>query len=229
MGAPSGHVFEIKATIGRKRVNPIDEGEYHARKSMRCQGESQTHYLVVCGWVDARGNPHPPEWQPAVALAHGDPEADLQDFIDANHGTHGGTLPSNLPNVGRYVDVRLPESEDMDIEQIPCEVCQEVGTHPQNDMVGCDGCDKLFHQQCLRPALSTIPDGKWFCRECETSPGTKPDRKRRLGLLYANKDKQNQQYPYVVKFPDTSLRPILTDMKGNNKVQGGNLHESGNI
>ena len=51
MGAPSGHVFEIKATIGRKRVNPIDEGEYHARKSMRCQGESQAQYLVVFGWM----------------------------------------------------------------------------------------------------------------------------------------------------------------------------------
>ena len=96
-------------------------------------------------------------------------------------------------------------------------------------MVGCDGCDRWFHQYCHKPPLLSVPDGEWFCHRCELSPGSKPDRKRRLGLLYANADKHNQQYPYVVMFPDASLGPILTDMKGHHRMQGAgdDEHDTG--
>lgn len=34
-------------------------------------------------------------------------------------------------------------------------------------MLICDGCDAAYHTHCLKPALPGIPDGDWFCHECE--------------------------------------------------------------
>ena len=34
-------------------------------------------------------------------------------------------------------------------------------------MLICDGCDKLFHLFCLDPPLHEVPEGDWFCVECE--------------------------------------------------------------
>lgn len=34
-------------------------------------------------------------------------------------------------------------------------------------MLLCDGCDDGFHMHCLDPALQSIPEGDWYCNECE--------------------------------------------------------------
>ena len=46
-----------------------------------------------------------------------------------------------------------------------CEVC---GRHDREDrMLLCDGCDKGFHCECLRPRIHEIPEGLWFCDACK--------------------------------------------------------------
>ena len=102
MGAPGGQEFEIQAIIGRKRVNPVGRGDYTKRRRGASQGGSQTQYLVVFEGTGDMEGPYPPEWVSGEALAHGDPEADLRDFLDSG-GDRVGTLDSTLPDVGRYV------------------------------------------------------------------------------------------------------------------------------
>lgn len=38
----------------------------------------------------------------------------------------------------------------------------------------CDGCDHGYHTYCLRPPLSSIPDGDWFCYNCVPVTPVKP-------------------------------------------------------
>ncbi|KAI0057641.1 RCC1/BLIP-II [Artomyces pyxidatus] len=55
-----------------------------------------------------------------------------------------------------------------------CLVCKQ--DHGDNDSpLACDKrcaqCDKPYHLGCLKPALAAVPDGEWFCPDCERRPG----------------------------------------------------------
>ena len=32
-------------------------------------------------------------------------------------------------------------------------------------------CDNPYHLACLKPPLDSVPDGEWFCPECQGDPG----------------------------------------------------------
>ena len=49
--------------------------------------------------------------------------------------------------------------------RLTCEVCHS-GLDDVHMLI-CDGCDKLFHLFCLDPPLKQVPDGDWFCNECQ--------------------------------------------------------------
>lgn len=38
----------------------------------------------------------------------------------------------------------------------------------------CDGCDRGCHMYCLRPKVTQVPEGDWFCPTCSSkvSPHT---------------------------------------------------------
>lgn len=42
-----------------------------------------------------------------------------------------------------------------------CEVCEKGG-----ELLCCDTCSLVFHLQCIRPKLSTVPKGRWSCPHC---------------------------------------------------------------
>ena len=35
----------------------------------------------------------------------------------------------------------------------------------------CEQCDSPWHLKCLDPPLDAVPDGEWFCPDCEEDPG----------------------------------------------------------
>ncbi|KAH8104111.1 RCC1/BLIP-II [Cristinia sonorae] len=35
----------------------------------------------------------------------------------------------------------------------------------------CEKCDNPYHLHCLNPPLAAVPDGEWFCPDCEADPG----------------------------------------------------------
>ena len=49
-----------------------------------------------------------------------------------------------------------------------CEMCDSLVDDEK--MLLCDGCDRGFHMFCLRPPLTVVPKGDWFCPECLAKP-----------------------------------------------------------
>ena len=47
-----------------------------------------------------------------------------------------------------------------------CKIC--LTSVDDGQMLLCDGCDELFHCQCLDPPLDSIPEGDWFCEICSS-------------------------------------------------------------
>eukprot|EP00551_Chaetoceros_affinis_P006703 CAMPEP_0203671658 /NCGR_PEP_ID=MMETSP0090-20130426/7369_1 /ASSEMBLY_ACC=CAM_ASM_001088 /TAXON_ID=426623 /ORGANISM="Chaetoceros affinis, Strain CCMP159" /LENGTH=954 /DNA_ID=CAMNT_0050536771 /DNA_START=314 /DNA_END=3177 /DNA_ORIENTATION=+ len=45
-----------------------------------------------------------------------------------------------------------------------CEICRSK--YQAEELLVCDGCDKLYHKQCLTPPLEKVPEGDWFCPAC---------------------------------------------------------------
>uniref|UniRef100_A0A3Q4I563 Bromodomain adjacent to zinc finger domain, 1A n=1 Tax=Neolamprologus brichardi TaxID=32507 RepID=A0A3Q4I563_NEOBR len=50
------------------------------------------------------------------------------------------------------------------VTKVTCQVCKKG----DNDecLLLCDGCDRGCHMYCLRPKITQIPEGDWFCPTC---------------------------------------------------------------
>ncbi|PIL24867.1 transcription factor [Ganoderma sinense ZZ0214-1] len=51
-----------------------------------------------------------------------------------------------------------------------CVVCDQDNGEDDSPLE-CDKCDYPYHLKCLDPPLDAVPDGEWFCPECEADPG----------------------------------------------------------
>ena len=63
-------------------------------------------------------------------------------------------------------------------------------------------CDYPYHLQCLDPPLNAVPEGEWFCPECETTPGApvsldgtrrKPVKKTKAAAAHDESPKPGQK------------------------------------
>ena len=63
-------------------------------------------------------------------------------------------------------------------DEIACDVCKS--TADAAHMLLCDACDTAFHMGCLKPKVTRVPSGDWFCPFCieEHKSGEKPARWR---------------------------------------------------
>jgi hypothetical protein len=62
-----------------------------------------------------------------------------------------------------------------DVDEV-CSVCQQpYSLEGWNDMLICDGCDKLFHQYCLAPPVRLVPMGDWYCSQACRPPDSSAD------------------------------------------------------
>ncbi|KAB5546472.1 hypothetical protein PHYPO_G00072420 [Pangasianodon hypophthalmus] len=66
------------------------------------------------------------------------------------------------------------------IVKVTCQVCHKG----DNDacLLLCDGCDRGWHMFCLRPKVTQVPEGDWFCPTCnsmETGEGSQPKQSAR--------------------------------------------------
>ncbi|TCD61797.1 hypothetical protein EIP91_007883 [Steccherinum ochraceum] len=58
---------------------------------------------------------------------------------------------------------------DMEAPEL-CVVCnKDLGD--EDSPLECEKCDNPYHLKCLDPPLDAVPDGEWFCPDCEDDPG----------------------------------------------------------
>lgn len=65
-----------------------------------------------------------------------------------------------------------------------CQVCRKG----DNDdcLLLCDSCDRGCHMYCLRPKITQVPEGDWFCPACIAEVRAHPhesSQKKQLGCL----------------------------------------------
>ena len=88
-----------------------------------------------------------------------------------------------------------------------CEECGETGDETRPGMSDaetllCDGCDSAWHMACLRPPLTTIPEGDWKCPHCvEEEKKNEEQAAKRTRLV-------------EVKDGDEPLLEVLNRLKG---------------
>uniref|UniRef100_A0A8C4P0J5 Bromodomain adjacent to zinc finger domain, 2A n=1 Tax=Dicentrarchus labrax TaxID=13489 RepID=A0A8C4P0J5_DICLA len=58
------------------------------------------------------------------------------------------------------------------VTKVTCQVCRKG----DNDdcLLLCDGCDRGCHMYCLRPKITQVPEGDWFCPTCVAQVRTRP-------------------------------------------------------
>lgn len=52
-------------------------------------------------------------------------------------------------------------------DSVFCEVCKDIYSEPDNEMIFCDSCNICVHQSCF--GISTIPQGDWLCSPCKAN------------------------------------------------------------
>lgn len=71
-----------------------------------------------------------------------------------------------------------PSEWDQKVDSMPCEICKSNYDNDDEQLLLCDGCNNGFHLECLTPKLDSIPEGAWFCPECETKPQTPAEHRK---------------------------------------------------
>ncbi|KAL8611016.1 hypothetical protein ACOMHN_042632 [Nucella lapillus] len=61
--------------------------------------------------------------------------------------------------------------------KLRCRVCRRM--RDDDKMLLCDKCDRGHHIYCLKPPLTKIPSGDWFCHTCRRKVSAPAPRKRR--------------------------------------------------
>ena len=70
--------------------------------------------------------------------------------------------PCHNPNIDLWQNPQLAR-EDLDQE---CQVCHKTKATKKHQMLLCDRCNEGWHMSCLRPVVTKIPKGDWFCPRC---------------------------------------------------------------
>lgn len=65
------------------------------------------------------------------------------------------------------------------------------------DMICCDGCTKVYHSSCHKPKIYDLPEGDWYCMECNQS--RKAYKRKYTGSLIA--DVGHRELKCTVRFP----------------------------
>ncbi|CAG8815700.1 39226_t:CDS:10, partial [Gigaspora margarita] len=87
-------------------------------------------------------------------------------------------------------------------EYCGCSVCKWKGD--RGHILLCDGpCNKNFHTRCLKPPLTRIPTGNWYCKDCESENSNKSKRKMRQSAKKNKRLKSKSDKKYKAQ-KDTS-------------------------
>ena len=113
----------------------------------------------------------------------------------------------------------LPE----DLVDIGLTICSVCGGSEEEDLVLlCDGegCKNEIHMYCLKPAMTVVPDGDWYCPVCDPSGTTyhldnllRSHEKSYMNESIKNKDEYLQYLTCLQQkyYPFTQWKPNVLD------------------
>ena len=88
-----------------------------------------------------------------------------------------GLQPDDAVDVEEHVQGDA-ESDDGDEGELVCFVCLQGDVSEGDDILICDGPHSHTHgchQKCCNPPLEHVPEGPWFCADCEGEGSAAPD------------------------------------------------------
>ena len=68
-------------------------------------------------------------------------------------------------NIAKKFQQELTYSLQYD-DSVFCEVCKDIYSESDNEMIFCDSCNMCVHQSCY--GISKIPHGEWYCSPCKS-------------------------------------------------------------
>jgi len=133
-------------------VTPDDDGS----PMTVCWGQNAANGELGLGFDEPKSATKPTRNIPLVGLEVFD--------IAAGQNT---TLLLAKPNEKFSEMPRHPEEIDAPSHCVKCNRDNGDDDSP----LECDKCDSPWHLKCLDPPLDAVPDGEWFCLDCEEEPG----------------------------------------------------------
>jgi hypothetical protein len=94
----------------------------------------------------------------AVCRRMGDKE--MGDIIAYYLGSYKKSDDYRLLKTVR-LEERMQKTEQSSHDVDHCAICGEGG-----NLLICDGCESEWHMECTKPALKTVPEGRWECDVC---------------------------------------------------------------
>merc|ERR1712071_260480 len=101
-----------------------------------------------------------------------------------------------------------------EIMDLHCVICTGLDVSPGNQLVECQECHGLYHQECHRPAItdSEVNDPRqvWYCSDCcktmkKTASKAKPSSNRSSPVTFASKSRSDS--------PSTVKTGLLSNVK----------------
>ncbi|KAF9524401.1 regulator of chromosome condensation 1/beta-lactamase-inhibitor protein II [Crepidotus variabilis] len=133
-------------------VTPDDDGS----PMTVCWGQNAANGELGLGVEEPKSSTKPTKNQPLGGL-------EVFDIAAGQNTTVFIARPSNkFSDMPRHPEeVEAPER---------CIICNK--DHGEDDSpLECDKCDAPCHLKCLDPPLEEVPEGEWFCPDCEDDPG----------------------------------------------------------
>ena len=97
-----------------------------------------------------------------LQLSQNEDDRTTRDASSSSHGEHH-TLAQ--PSQKSRPSIEAGKSKNATKSNM-CEICNSA--YKADDLLLCDGCDLLFHMQCLNPPIQHVPDCDWFCEKCQS-------------------------------------------------------------
>lgn len=108
----------------------------------------------------------------------------------------------------------VPSDDDIECTSISCVVCKRADQTVGNEIVECQECHSLYHQECHKPSLANenVKDPRfvWYCSTCTNRrkkaklPGKTPTTTA-IGNGNTSKDSKEQKDPEISPFKSWSF------------------------
>ena len=68
----------------------------------------------------------------------------------------------------------------LNVHPFSCKILTQVSSsrRSSSDLICCDSCSRVFHSNCHKPKIYSLPEGEWTCMYC-TKP--RPSREKKSG------------------------------------------------